>query len=172
MVLNNENFFLKHLEIIIKKTNVHLPTYRIVDRSPCLRNDHFLLHKPNKLVFHKNLFDFFVQFPSTMFKNTLLIDDMFHKSLFNLPFSAIKKKTFYKSHSDANYLFQIVLPYLESLHSSGMRVYKFVELNHFGSITNVLPDDPKYAKLITLCSIECDETFYNKVTLRSLNKKK
>jgi hypothetical protein len=79
---------------------------------------------------------------------------------------------FYESHSDVNYLFQIVLPYLESLHSSGMRVHKYVELNHFGSITNVLLDDPKYAKLITLCSIECDETFYNKVTLRSLNKKK
>jgi len=89
MVLNNEEFFLKHLEIIIKKTIVRLPSYRIVDQSPCFKNDHFLLQKPNKLVFHKNLFDFFVQFPSTMFKNTLLIDDMFNKSLFNLPFSAI-----------------------------------------------------------------------------------
>jgi hypothetical protein len=51
-----------------------------------------------------------------------------------------------------------------------MRVYKFVGLNPFGNITNVLPDDFRYVKLIDLCSAECDEMFSNKVKSRSLNK--
>jgi hypothetical protein len=80
---------MKHLEIIAKKTGVRLPSSRIVDQSFCFRNDHFLPEKPNKLIFHKNLFNFFAQFASMTFENTLLIDDMLHKSLFNPPFSAI-----------------------------------------------------------------------------------
>ncbi len=71
-----------------------------------------------------------------------------YKSLFNPPFSAIFFEMFYGSHSDANYLFQTILPYLESVHSFKMWVYKFVELNPFGNITYVLSDDPRYAKLI------------------------
>ncbi len=114
--------FLRHLEIIAKKTNVCFPSFRIVNKSLYLRNDHFLLEKPDKLVFHKNLFDFFVRFPIMTFENTLLIDDMPHKSLFNPPFSAIFFETFYGSQNDSNYLFETILPYLESLHSSKMEV--------------------------------------------------
>jgi hypothetical protein len=131
-----------------------------------------LLEKPNKLVSRKNLFHFFVQFPGTMFENTLLIDDTIHKSLFNPPFNAMFFETFYMLHNEINYLLQIVLPYLESLHLSKMRVYKFVKLNPFGSITNVFPNDLQYAKFIAPCSAECDETFCNKVKSRSLNKKR
>jgi hypothetical protein len=53
-----------------------------------------------------------------------------------------------------------------------MWVYKFVNLNPFGSIIDVLPDDLRYAKLIAFCFVECDETFYNKVKSKSLNKKR
>jgi hypothetical protein len=53
-----------------------------------------------------------------------------------------------------------------------MWVYKFVELNCFGSITNVLPNDPRCAKLIASCSAECDEMFCNRVKSRFLNKKR
>jgi hypothetical protein len=53
-----------------------------------------------------------------------------------------------------------------------MWVYKFVELNPFRSIIDVLPDDLWYAKLITLCSTKCDETFCNRMKLGTLNKKK
>jgi hypothetical protein len=91
--------------------------------------------------------------------------------LFNLPFSAIFFVTFYKSHCGINYLFQTPLPYKESLHSSRMRVYKFVELNSFGSSRDVLPNDLRYVKLI-IRFVKCDETFCNKVKLRSLNKKR
>jgi hypothetical protein len=53
-----------------------------------------------------------------------------------------------------------------------MCVYKFVELNPFGSIIDVLPNDPWYAKLIAPCFMECDEMFCNRVKLRFINKKK
>jgi hypothetical protein len=53
-----------------------------------------------------------------------------------------------------------------------MRVKKFVELNPFGSITYVVPNDPWYAKLIVFYSAKCDETFCNKMKLRLLNKKR
>jgi hypothetical protein len=86
------------------------------------------------IVFHKNFFEFFVQFLGTTFENSLLIDDKPHKSLINLPFSAIFFETFYKLHNDVNYLFQTFFPYLESLHLSKMQVHKFVKLNPFGSI--------------------------------------
>jgi hypothetical protein len=53
-----------------------------------------------------------------------------------------------------------------------MRVYKFVELNLFGIIKDVLPNDLWYAKLIAPCFVECDETFCNRVKMKFLNKKK
>jgi hypothetical protein len=121
--------FSRHLEIIVEKTSVCLLSFRIVDQSLYFENDHFLPEKSEKPIFHKNLFNFFVQLPSMMFENTSLIDDMPHKSLFNPPFSAIFFETFYKSHNDVNYLLKTVLTYLEYLHSFRMWVYKFVELN-------------------------------------------
>ncbi len=81
--------FSKHLEIIIEKIGVHLLFFRIVDQSLCFRNDHFLLNKSDKPIFHKTLLEFFVQFLGTTFENTLLINNTFHKSLFNALFSAI-----------------------------------------------------------------------------------
>jgi len=117
-----------------------------------LKNDHFLPKKPDKPIFHKNLFNFFVQFLGTMFENTLVIDDTLHKSLFNLPFSAIFFGMFYESRNDVNYLFQTIIPYLESLHSFGMQDYKFIEVNPFGNLIDVLFDDPWYVKLIAPCS--------------------
>jgi hypothetical protein len=41
--------------------------------------------------------------------------------------------------------------------------YKFVELNPFGSITNMPPNDPRYGNLNARCFVKCDETFCNKV---------
>jgi hypothetical protein len=109
----------------------------------CFRNYHFLSKKPNKLIFHKNLEDFFHLFPSRTFENTLLIDDMPHKSMFNPPCCAIFFETFYESHIDDNYLFKIIFLYLKSLHLSRMHVYKFVELIPFGNIMDVPPSDPR-----------------------------
>jgi hypothetical protein len=75
------------------------------------------------------------------FENTLLINDMSHKSMLNPPFSAIFFDTFYGSPIDGNYLLGIILLYLESIHLFGIWVYKFVILSSLGTITNVLPGD-------------------------------
>jgi hypothetical protein len=129
------------------------------------------LEKLDKLVFHKNLKDFFWFFLGTTFENTLLVDDMLHKSMFSPLYSVIFFKTFYRSHTNINNLLHIVLLYLELLHFSGMRIYKFLELNPFGSITDVALGDPRYEKLNACCSAKCNETFYNKIKLRFVNKK-
>jgi hypothetical protein len=110
-------------------------------------------------------------FPNTTFENTLLVDDMLQKNMFNTPYSAIFFKTFYGSHIDSNYLFCIIFPHLELLHSSRMQVYKFVKLNPFNSIIDVPPNDPWYLKLNVCCSAKCDGTFCNKVKLKFINKK-
>jgi hypothetical protein len=100
------------------------------------------------------------------FENTLLVDDMLHKSMFNLPYSVI----FFKI--DGNHLLNIILLYLESLHFFGMRVYKFIELNPFGSIIDMAFGDPQYEKLNVRCFVKCNKTFYNKVQSRFINKKR
>jgi hypothetical protein len=41
----------------------------------------------------------------------------------------------------------------------GMRVFKFLECNPFGSITHVLPFNLQYKKLALQCSSKCDDTF-------------
>jgi len=151
--------FSRHLDIITKKTCNLLSTSRILDQTRCFKNDHFLLEKPDKPIFHKNLQYFFHFFPSTIFENTLLVDDTHHNSMFNPPCSAIFFKTFYKSPIDGNYLLDNVLPYLELLHSSRMWVYKFVELNPFGNIMDMPLGDPQYEKLNAHCSAKCNEIF-------------
>ncbi len=110
--------------------------------------------KPNKPIFHKYLKDFFRIFPSMNFENTLLVDDTPHKSMFNPLCNAIFFETFYGFHTNSNYLFGTILSYLESLHSFGMWVYKFVELNHFSSIMNVPFGDPQYEKLNVGCWVK------------------
>jgi hypothetical protein len=81
--------FLRHFDIIAKKIGNLLPTFRILDQTFCFRTDHLLLEKPNKPIFHKNLKDVFRLFLGTTFENTLLVDDMFPESMFNLLCSAI-----------------------------------------------------------------------------------
>ncbi len=158
--------FARHLEIIGEKTIVFVPSSRIVDQMFCFRNEHFLLEKPNKHVLHKNLDNFFHMFPGTNYGNTLLIDDMPHKSMFNPPFSAIFLHTFYSSRTNNNYLLKIVLSYLESLHSFGMWVSKFLECNPFGNITHVLLSNPWCEKLALQYSSKCHDIFCNRMKLK------
>ncbi len=92
--------------------------------------------------------------------------------MFNPSCSAIFFETFYRSHTDSNYLLNIILSFSEPLHLSKLQVYKFVKLNPFNSITNVPFGDLRYEKLNACCSAKCDETFCNKVKLRFVDKKK
>jgi hypothetical protein len=114
------------------------------------------------LFFHKNLKDLFNLFLGMTFENNLLQGHMLHKSMFNPPFSAPFFDTFYRSHIDSNYLLGTIFLYLESSFSFEMRVYKFIKLNPFGSIMDLILGDLHYAKLNVCCSTKCDETFCNK----------
>ncbi len=44
----------------------------------CLKNDRFVLEKPNKPIFYENLEVFFRLFLGMAFENALLVDDMPH----------------------------------------------------------------------------------------------
>jgi hypothetical protein len=91
-----------------------------------------------KVVYHRNLFDFLVKYPDTHLRNTLLIDDIFHKTCMNLPFNIMFVKSFRHKDVNDNYLVGNNLPYLESLHYFGFSVFTFVKENPFGIIKNVL----------------------------------
>jgi hypothetical protein len=87
------NFF-RHLETIRERIGVHLDSSRISDQALCFKNEHFLLEKLRKLVLHENLNTFFDVFLGMNYENTLLIDNMPYKILFNPPFNAIFLKGF------------------------------------------------------------------------------
>jgi hypothetical protein len=84
-------------ETIRERIGVHLESSKVIDQALCFKNEHFLPKKPKKHVFHKNLKGFFDVFFGMNYENTLLVDDMLYKSLFNPPFNAIFKKTLYGS---------------------------------------------------------------------------
>jgi hypothetical protein len=67
--------------------------------------------------------------------------------MFNLSFSVIVFDIVYRSHTYGNYLFEIILNYLELFRLFGMRVYKYLELNPSDNIMDMLLGDPQYAKL-------------------------
>ncbi len=77
----------------------------------------------------------------------MLVDDTSHKGIINPCSNVIFLDTFCGSNMNNNYFLEMVFLYLESLYSSKMQVYKFVELHPFGSIMNVVPNDPRYEKL-------------------------
>jgi hypothetical protein len=59
-----------------------------------MQNLHFLLDKLDKSIFCKNLNIFFSTFPYTHVGNTLLIDDVPYKIMFNGSYSAIFLESF------------------------------------------------------------------------------
>ncbi len=107
----------KYSKIIKERTSVHFKSSRIINQAICLKNEHFF---PKKHVLHKNMNTFFGVFLGTNYENTLLIDDMLYKSLFNPPFNAIFLEMFYGSQANGDYLFGTIFPYLEALHFSRM----------------------------------------------------
>jgi len=81
--------FARHLEIIIEKICIVLLSSRLLNQTLYFKNDKFLYEKFKKPSFHKNLDVFFHLVPSMTFENTLLVDYMPHKNMFNLPFNAM-----------------------------------------------------------------------------------
>jgi hypothetical protein len=59
-----------------------------------MQNPHFLPDKRDKSIFHKDLDILFSTYFYTHVGNTLLIDDMPYKSMFNGPYNAIFLESF------------------------------------------------------------------------------
>jgi hypothetical protein len=132
-----------YLDQIWHKTQISIHASKELDQDFCMHNPHFLLDKPNKPNFHKNLDVFFSTYPYTHAGDMLFVDNMPYKSMFNDPYSAICLESFNGLHGEDRYLLRSVLPYLENLHSSGYNVPTFVEHNPFGRIRlliNIIQD--------------------------------
>jgi hypothetical protein len=95
-------------------------------------------------------------------KNTLLVDDMLYKSIFNDSYCVIFLELFEGSHSDGNYLFSIVLPYLVSLHSFGFNVQTYIMHNPFWTIRSISRNDPYYNMLFQSYNNSCEPTSIQK----------
>ncbi len=70
--------------------------FKVLDHEFYMQNPHFLLNKPNKPNFHKNINIFFSKYPYIHVANTLFIDDMPCKIMFNRPYSAIFLELFWQ----------------------------------------------------------------------------
>ncbi len=135
-----------YLKAIIEGTKIAIPRERISSCELCKINKHVLVapkytvighlnaSQLAKVVYHRNLFDFFVKYLDIHLRNTLLLDETLHKTYMNPPFNLM----FVESFRHKNYLVGNVLPYLELLHYYGLSVSMFVEENPFGTIKNVL----------------------------------
>ncbi len=104
------------------------------DQKFYMQNPHFLSNKPDKLIFHKNLYIFFFTFPYTHTCNTLFIDDMPYKNMFNDPYSASFLESFDNIRGEDQYLLGSIFLYLENFHLFRYGVPTFVEHNPFGKI--------------------------------------
>jgi len=120
-----------YLDEIKEQTQFTLDSSRFLGQELCLKNNHFLIVNPKNLVFHKNLDVFFLRFPNTHAKNTLLIYDTPYKSIFNDLCSVVFLELFESSCNNGEiHLLFIVFNYLVSFHS-----FRFnVRHNPFGTV--------------------------------------
>ncbi len=73
----------------------------------------------------------------------------------NLSFRVILFQSYEEEIVEKYYRVYVVLPHLESLDSSRLRVTIFVEHNPFGVINSIIEVDVKYIMLFEKCSNEC-----------------
>jgi len=90
-----------------KKNSIHVS--KVLDQNFCMCNPHFLLDKPNKPIFHKNLDVFLFIYLYTHIGNTLFVDNMPYKNMFNDSYSAIFLESFDSLHGKDQYLLRFVL---------------------------------------------------------------
>jgi hypothetical protein len=98
------------------ETQIFINPSRVLNQKFCMQNLHFLSNKPNKPIFLKNFDVLFSMYPYIHTNNTLLIDDMTYKSMFNAPYSAIFWESFDSLRGDDHYVLGTIFLYLEFLH--------------------------------------------------------
>jgi len=130
-------------------------------------NLHFLLNKPDKPIFHKNLDIFFFTYPYTHPSNMLLVNNTPHKNMFNGPYNAIFLESFDNRCGEDQYLLGSIIFYLENLHLSEYNVPTFVEHNSFGRIRCIDRDNLGLFKMLFVkWNQTCQPTFFNNVKLK------
>jgi len=138
----------------------------MLDQEFCMQNLHFLLDKPDEPIFQRNPDDFLKTYPYTHVGNTLLIDNMPYKNMFNSPYNTIFLESFNNHCGEDQRLIGFVLPYLENLHSFGYGVPTFVEHNPFCRIRCIDWNNPWLFKMwFVKCSQTCQPIFYNNAKL-------
>ncbi len=122
---------------------IEIDSQRIMCWYLCKINKHFvqfpikvghyhvdcLIH--NKLIYHKNLSNFFLRYFNIHLGNTLLVDNTPYRTYLSLPFNAMFVESYGYAPKEDNYLMTTLLPYLEFLHYFGLSVPTFVELYPF-----------------------------------------
>ncbi len=160
-----------YLRKIAEDTSIEIDLQRIMGWDLCKINKHFLQFpiKPShyhvnhlthdKLIYHKILFDFFLRYFDTHLGNTLLVDDMPHKTYLNSPFDAIFVKSYEYMLKEYNYLMKTILSYLEFFHYFKLCVPTFVELYLFGAIKSIKEDNVKFQMLSKKCTMAYSASF-------------
>jgi len=98
-----------YLEQIWHETQISINRSRVLDHEFYMQNPHFLVNKPNKPNFHKNLNVFLKKYLYIHVDNMLLIDDMPCKIMFNGPYIGIFLKFFDSHRGHNNYLLGTIL---------------------------------------------------------------
>ncbi len=123
-----------YLRKIIEEIGIDIGSQRILGQDLCKINKHFLQfpyktnlncvnHLPHdKLIYHNNLFDFYLRYHNIHLGNTLLVDDAPYRTCLNSPFNAIFVESYEYAPKEDNYSMKTLLLYLEFLHYSRLNV--------------------------------------------------
>jgi len=114
----------------------------------------------DKLIYHKNLSNFFPRYLNIHIGNTLLVDDTPYKTCLNPPYNAIFVEYYEYAPKKIKNLMKTFLPYLKFFHYFGFCVPTFVELYPFGAIKSIKEDDVKFQTLFEKCTMACFTSFY------------
>ncbi len=131
-----------------------------VPTKSIFKHDIFRTH--DKIVYHRNLFEYFLKDLYIHLGNTLLVNDALYKCYQN-PLNIIFVESYEKQKNFKNLLVRIIIPYLELFHYSKFNLPIFVEDNPFGTIRNTVEDDVKYKTLFEKCIDKCNVSFYKNI---------
>ncbi len=116
-----------YLRKIVEEMNIEIELQRIMGQNICKINKHFLEFpiKSNcycvnhlthdKLIYHKNIFDFFPRYLDTHLGNTLLVDDTPYRNCLNPPSNAIFVESYEYVPKEDNYFMKTPILEIPSL---------------------------------------------------------
>ncbi len=151
--------------------NIEINPQKIIGQNLCKINKHFLrflfkryynhISRPtnDKVIYHKNLFDFFPRYLNIHLGNTLLVDDMPYRTCLNPPSNAIFVESYKDLPKENNYFTKTFLLYLKSFHYFGFIVCTFVKLYLFHTIRSFKEYNVRFRTLFEKCTMACPAIF-------------